>query len=173
MERETLIAIIAALGLSLGAIAGLGAEEGRVADFHQWIEQRMHPPRRDEADGEARRRIRGRIDDLRRARRDAEVSVHRVRWHSDQGMRDGEPWRMLLRRDRRDGTLGGRISTARPSPFADGTIRGRMDGEGISGQVVDAAGNQLGSFTGTVSGDAMSGTFESADGDYGTWRTDD
>jgi hypothetical protein len=71
-----------------------------------------------------------------------------------------------------DNTLRGRV-TLGGSPLAQaGNLVGKISGQSLSGNVVDDAGKQIVSFTGTITASGISGTYTDRTGETGNWSWD-
>lgn len=77
---------------------------------------------------------------------------------------------MQLERDRETNAIRGSIQVSGSYPLAHAArIDGILDEGSVSGRILDAEGNPLGTFTGVATAGGMSGAYATWDGDQGTW----
>jgi len=91
------------------------------------------------------------------------------KWESqrdDAGKRD---WRVELKR-RNDSSLVGRITVIGSAELQEARIEAQVTGDDIYGVLVDANNQQIGTFSGTVYKESLSGTYTFKNGDTGTWN---
>ena len=80
-------------------------------------------------------------------------------------------WQLDVHRDEH-GSLRGRIAVHGSALFSSGNVEGKVDGDTVRGTVRDDEGAEIASFTGKVSGSAMSGTYTDRTGEVGSWEWD-
>jgi len=119
---------------------------------------------------QARDAARAEIAAIRRARGRTVASSLAGHWQSTRFVRDAMPWHLQLQRNADDGTISGRITVVGSGTLSAGKISGKIIDNAVSGVIVNAAGTQVGTFTGSVFTGGMSGTYETTDGDVGTWN---
>ena len=64
--------------------------------------------------------------------------------------------------------LSGRV-TLMGSPLDQARIEGQVTGADVDGVLLDDAGTQVGTFSGTITSGGIAGTYTTADGDTGDW----
>jgi hypothetical protein len=117
----------------------------------------------------ARQLVRERMGAARESREKLIPIARGGRWRSDGAGRTSESWYANLHQNTDDGTISGRLNIVGSRLFTEGKVSGRVDGTSVSGVVTAEDGTQLATFSGTVSGSTMSGTYQTSDGDVGTW----
>lgn len=154
-------------GATVIAAAALTAAAQTVTPLalSEWL--RPKPPA-----AEVREAARARIAALRHARR-TQAALHPAgRWQSRRAGHEARPWRAQLARDTETGALTGRIVVVGSGLLSDGAVIGAIDGTRVSGAISER-GARVATFTGSVFTGGMSGTYETASGDTGTWSVPD
>jgi hypothetical protein len=108
----------------------------------------------------------------------APAAITAQQWHGGGGWKPsakaavaGQQWHVDALRAT-DNTLRGRVSLG-GSPLASaGNLVGQISGQSLSGNVVDDAGKQIASFTGTIAATGISGTYTDRTGETGNWSWD-
>jgi hypothetical protein len=95
------------------------------------------------------------------------------RWRSGQPGRqaDQHSWHVHVERSD-DGSVTGRVAVIGSPSLHSARIQGHVTGSDVYGVLLDESDSQLGTFSGTVSSDGLNGTYQTADGDSGTWSWD-
>ena len=92
-------------------------------------------------------------------------------WQSQRRDPEQHGWQVQLKHSD-DDSLSGRITVAGSSLIQNARIEGQVSGNEIYGVLVDDNDAQVGTFTGSIFKQGMSGTYTTADGDTGNWNWD-
>jgi len=91
-------------------------------------------------------------------------------WKTDgKAQRPAQQWDIDVTRSD-DNSIRGRISVADSPLFTAGNVEGKIEGQTISGTISDDGGNQIATFSGTVTPTEMSGSYRDLTGEVGRWR---
>lgn len=170
MQKYGRYARVAGLAAALALVAGGSVAAGRQTDLGRWPDwpaASTEAARREEA--LERRRLRAELAAVHRAGHGTDVLVRSGTW-SGPGGRTGR-WRARLEHDRGDGSLRGQVSSDGGGSPAAGTVDGTIRGRSVRGTVTGPDGRRLARFTGTLKGDAMSGTYQAQNGERGRWTS--
>jgi len=88
-------------------------------------------------------------------------------WQSREAARGKRGWQIEIERFG-DGAVSGRVRLF-GSPFERARLVGRVDDDDVYGVLLDDDGRQIGTFSGAVFTNALSGTYRMIDGDEGAW----
>jgi len=83
----------------------------------------------------------------------------------------GAGWQVQLKQ-RDDDSLSGRVLIVGSPVLDHAQIQGQITGSEVDGVLLDDNGRQVGTFSGAVRNDRVSGTYTTADGDVGDWSWD-
>ena len=127
-----------------------------------------------DADTQARQAVRERIAALRESRGTAQAFARNGQWTTDRWQsRRPQPWFVQAQQNSADGSLTGRLSVFGSGSLSGGTINGKIDGSSVFGTINDDQGAQLATFSGSRAGNHFTGTYQTADGDFGSWSYDE
>ena len=152
------------------------AQNPNVLDSHTWLRDRGigSLPDADGPDTQARQAVRDHIAMLRESRDKVQAFSRDGQWKSDRWQsRSPQPWFIQAQQNSDDGTLTGRLSVVGSGSLSGGTINGKIDEKSVSGTIIDDAGGRLATFTGSRSGIHFAGTYQTADGDFGSCSYDE
>jgi len=88
-------------------------------------------------------------------------------WQSHRDGLDKRGWQIQMKHFD-DDSLSGRIVIV-GSRLQQARLEGRVDGTQVYGVLVDDHDSQVGTFTGSIYQNSVSGTYTTADGDTGDW----
>ena len=168
--------------LSVTVALAAWATEVTVTDFSDWLAGQPQSQQRqlDDRDlrdrGQERRAVRERIAAVREKRGKVEAFARSGRWKSQRGHvddRQPQPWHVQIERNKEDGSITGTIAVIGSGELGQGKIEGWMSGDTAVGVITNGAGNQLATFTGSASGNTISGSYETNGSDHGTWSYED
>jgi len=83
----------------------------------------------------------------------------------------GAGWQVQLKQ-RDDDSLAGRVVIVGSPVLDHAQIQGQVTGSEVDGVLLDDSGRQVGTFSGAIRNNRVSGTYTTADGDVGEWRWD-
>ena len=159
--------IIAGAIATFGIAAAIATAQTTTSTLSAWIGGSISA--QIAAADQARDTVRAQIAAIRQARGTTVASSLAGRWQSTRFVRDAYPWHLQLQRNVKDGTISGRITVAGSGTLSVGSISGKITDTDVSGVITNQAGTRLGTFAGSLFAKGMSGTYETADGDVGTW----
>jgi len=107
------------------------------------------------------------VTELHPANSEAFQSTGAGEWQSREPARGKRGWQIEIERFG-DGAVAGRVRLF-GSPFERAQLVGRVDGDDVYGVLLDDDGRQIGTFSGAVFTNALSGTYRMVDGDEGAW----
>jgi hypothetical protein len=161
--------LIAGSGLiAVAAVLGALAQDTITAESTAWVGDGDFLGREDAA-VEKHRAVSEQAAALRAARASVQPLAGRGRWESHQQAMTAKAFDVQLERTLRDGTLRGQIAVRESAAVGGGRIEGRIEGTTVSGLIVDESGAEVAAFAGEVAGTVMSGSYQTRDGDAGTW----
>jgi hypothetical protein len=110
------------------------------------------------------------VASLREARAERELVARAGEWESGRFASEKSSWQVRLERDRATDELRGAIRVDGSYALREAArIEGKLEESSASGVILDDGGTTLGTFTGTVTAEGMSGSYRTAAGDEGTW----
>jgi hypothetical protein len=83
----------------------------------------------------------------------------------------GTAWQVQLKH-LDDDSLAGRVLIVGSPVLDHARILGQVTGRDVDGALLDDGGRQVGTFSGTIRNNRLSGSYTTADGDAGTWGWD-
>jgi len=89
-------------------------------------------------------------------------------WQSHRDALDKRGWQIQMKHFD-DDSLSGRIIIVGSPRLQQARLEGRVDGTQVYGVLVDDHDSQVGTFTGSIYQNSVSGTYTTADGDTGDW----
>jgi hypothetical protein len=92
-------------------------------------------------------------------------------WNSDSDAANARGWQTQLAHFD-DDSLTGRITLTGPTRLSGARLEGQISGNEVTGVLVGDNDMQVGTFTGSIYAESVSGTYTTADGDSGTWSWD-
>ena len=110
------------------------------------------------------------VASLREARAERELVVRGGDWESGRFASEKSSWQVRLERERATNELRGAIRV--DGSYALGRaarIEGTLTDNAANGVILDDEGSPLGSFSGIVTAEGMTGSYRTAAGDEGTW----
>ncbi len=177
MKRMLLRLTIALTMASAVSVLGARAQNAPITDSRAWLQlyQQQHPEAAVASPDvdPAQQAIADRIVAVRGAAAQAIVSNHNGQWQSGADSLGDRAFSVQLQRDPNSGAISGHVVVAGSNSLTAGNVVGQVTGNSVTGVVADATGFQIVSFTGSVSANAMSGTYQTFDGDSGTWSYQD
>ncbi len=110
------------------------------------------------------------VASLREARAERELVARAGEWESGRFASEKSSWQVRLERDRATNELRGAIRVDGSYALARAArIEGALTEGAANGVILDGEGNVLGSFSGIVTAEGMSGSYLTAAGDEGSW----
>ncbi|HVN84387.1 MAG TPA: hypothetical protein VMW17_06025 [Candidatus Binatia bacterium] len=173
MSRRVLRALLAAAAMMTVVV---WAQDSSVTDSDTWLRNRgiVTSPDADDSDTQARQAVRNHIATLRESRGTVQAFARDGQWRSDRWQsRSPQPWFIQAQQNSDDGMLTGRLSVVGSGSLSGGTINGKIDGSSVFGTINDDQGAQLATFSGSRAGNHFTGTYQTADGDFGSWSYDE